>query len=430
MSDQYWELDDLANSIAKAHFVMINQRRVNENGEYYGSHDGDPFSQITLTYNIIEAIHSLGFPLDSPRLSKALNWLKKTAFTLGIKNNLKPDNAGATIAKLFLLKSFQYMPGFEQLYSVELGNIPSFIRRNLNNDEAKMLPYMALDSVLFNNKKYRDILEEILLEIENRLPACENSIIELSYTFYLSSHYIKKGFTLINLPKIQEASANKLAKRLNKLQGNYFQEFYGSCYCLLNIGRIERDTLKSFNLLDDFIMLREQVKNYFISYLEDIFNSGMFLPKNLELKQCYREGLPKEIKNLSDEDIHLYAISILMRSLAKTSDHTKELQIAVAHSQLKTIYEVFYDPLKYEFARLRYLSIGLIIFIIFYFLYQFFPLMIGYLTGHKVSANFKKYTDIIFGFASGLAGLSTIFVVIKNQFKSIISKYRSEKGTR
>ena len=112
----------------------------------------------------------------------------------------------------------------------------------------------------------------------------------------------------------------------------------------------------------------------------------------------------------------------MMHALAKSSEKIKELQLSVAHCQLKYIYELFLDPLKVNFSRLRYLTISLLIILLFYVLHILIPMAIENITGNKASINIRELIDTIFWCASGITTIFAIIQIFKKQFKAINKK--------
>lgn len=417
MSEKYWKLDELATSLSKAHLFIVENRCVDNNGEFYGS-EGNPWSQFVLTYNVIEAMHSLGFPLDSPRLSKALDWLKEN-----VNSVEKIGKAENILGNLFLLKSFQYMPGFKERFSEKLATIPSFIKKNLSNrDKAKMLPFMSLDSALFNDIKYKTIVEEIFVEIEKRLPIYENAIRELSYAFYLASKYLEKEFNSDAILRVQKKAAELLETELEKQQDNFSSVFYQSYNCLLNLGRLDIKILKEYELFDDFILLRDWATKYFISYIKSIHHFSKISFRNAKITENEIRDLPEDLIEMEDRNKHLYKTCVMMHALAKSSEKIKELQLSVAHCQLKYIYELFLDPLKVNFSRLRYLTISLLIILLLYVLHILIPMAIENITGNKASISIIKLISTIFWYASGITAIITTIQIFKKQLKAMKKK--------
>jgi len=100
MYEIYWELDSIVDNLARAHLFLVSQRKPDNIGKFYGPSQ-DPWCQFVLTYNVIESIHSLGFPLDSPRLQRALDWMKANVDSVEMLGESE-----TVLGKLFLQKCY------------------------------------------------------------------------------------------------------------------------------------------------------------------------------------------------------------------------------------------------------------------------------------------------------------------------------------
>ena len=408
MAELFGELDSIVDDIASALLSLMDQRKTGDNSEYYGP-SNDPWCQFVLTYNVIETIHSLGYPLDSPRLKRALDWMEYNADHVE-----RLGKSEEILGKLFLLKSFQYLPGFKDKFKEKLSSLQAFIEDNLKNENAKMLPFMALDSFMENELKYENLIKNIFREIEGNLENFKFKIGRLSYAFYLSCRYLNiiQNFDLFL--RVKDKSGKMLFKALeaNRDYSSYFNE---SCYCLLNLGRIESSILKEYHLENHFHYIREWAKKHLskstkkISYHKNVFNIDLSDSR-------IRGSLPKEIANTKDKYVNIYLLCIILRALAESSPDPKHLKIAVAHNQLKILYELFFDPVYKKFKRAKILIVllGIIIILFTFDCISFSNTEFIVLTNNllnKLMSNTVR--DKMFHWAGGITAIGGIFVVFK-----------------
>jgi len=423
MSEIYWELDSIVDNLARAHLFLISQRRPANRGEFYGpSHD--PWCQFVLTYNVIESIHSLGFPLDSPRLQRALDWMKANVDSVEVLGDSE-----AVLGKLFLLKSFQYMPGFKNKFKDKLDTLPAFIEKNLKNNKAEMLPFMVLDSFIENELKYEELIKKTFKEIELKLENHKNEIGKLSYAFFLSYKYLKSGCKYDGVLKVNKLSGQMLFNALEANSG-YSNIFNESCYCLLNLGRIEVASLNEYKLENHLYLIREWAIKYLANNTNNIcYNKNIF---NLDFADLsLRNSLPKEIAEAKDKYVNIYMVCIIMRAISESSPDPKQLKLAVAHNQLKIIYENFFDPVykKFKMAKI-FIAILIILLPLFAFNYISFTHInfVVEVKGFIAKIFSSAVRDKLFYWAGGIAAIAAIlgflFVAFKNVLPFVIKKVK------
>lgn len=413
MPEIYWELDSFVDNIARAHLYLISQRSVCNSGEFYGPLQ-DPWCQFVLTYNVIESIHSLGFPLDSPRLKRALSWMKANVESIEMLGESE-----TVLGKLFLLKSFQYMPGFKDKFKNHIDTLPAFIQKNINNQDAEMLPFMVLDSFIESDLRYEDIIKMAFEKIECDLKSEFLDIGKLSYAFFLSYKYLNLDCEYEVIKNVNKLSAESLLVTLNKTT-NFSAIFNEACYCLLNMGRIDNSVLSAFKLDNHFYILRE----WAIKYLAQNTNKICYNKNRFELVHSNLQNtLPKEIAKSNIKYINIYKICIIVRAISESSLDPKQLKIAVAHNQLKIIYEKCYDPIYLRYKILRFLFMFLLMFtVLFAFDFIKVPnidIFYGLINSTLEVCN-DSTRDKLFHWAGGITAILAIYNLsikrIKNSF--------------
>ena len=322
------------------------------------------------------------------------------------------------LGKLFLLKSFQYLPGFKDKFKDKLDVLKAFVEKNLKNDEAKMLPFMVLDSFIENELKYEELIIKIFTEIDNNLEKYKYDVGKLSYALYLSYNYIKSGQNHDIVLSVNNKSAEMLfgALEANK---DYSSIFNDSCYCLFNLGRIDSLFLKKHKLENYFYFIREWGKKYLANNTSEIsYNKNKFSIYFSDEK--FKKTLPPELANAKDKYVNIYMLCILLRALAESSPDPKHLKIAVAHNQLKILYEQFFDPVYKKFKVARVVIVILLITILLFafdfisFSHVNFVIQVKSIMASILSSD---VIDKLYHHAGGITAIITAIVMLVAFFK-------------
>ena len=323
MKLDYWYISDAGELLSRCDLRLIDLRNSDDS---YGSCDSVDVKFI-LSVNVVQALHQLGFPLDSPRLMNCLTWIKENA--------TKTNNVH--LGRIFRLMTHRHFPNqglcldedWEYLEALVTGN--SFVDCGVLRGNPTF-PLMALD-ILATKVHSESLASGLLSYVDSNRRDFMSSGADASYLAYVS--YLHSAKSSSSLPsQLSEAALTKMGSYFDS--GLWDRSVVKTGYCALNLSRLPKPLLDRHQLTNKVQLCRQTV--------------GDFV-RRMELDAVEMSEVPLELAAFPDAK-EIYSLSVFIRGLV-SGENVERRQLDFAHALLRNIYINLYDPVSARYAKLR-----------------------------------------------------------------------------